>query len=874
MNSLYRKHTTLYLALGLTILACLGVWFSTPFAMRLTAATLLALFLPGWLLLRAVGFTAEDIVERVVLACGASYGLTVLGSLGVLYAAGRLSAPLVSGVLGLTSLVLAVVCIVRPRLSGDSLLPDHMNLLFFAIPVVVAAFFSFTRLGYADYWGDEMNGLLRAVSIIAGRRETLFEHTKGPVEVLLPAVFGLLVGRFEPFTLRFPFALAHTVGVGGYYLLARRLFGRNVGLVAALLLAINGLSLAFGRIVQYQAVVFLMMGLSVLMAYRFYRGEGAKYLWLSSFLLGIGLLGHYDMLLMLPPIGYLLWRRYGWRWRAWRADGTQLIGAGITLLVVVALFYFPFFLHPHLTETSSYLSRRVGVSNWPANNFDELYMFAVMYNSRYYVIFITLLGVGTIALDLIKLFRDKHRARGLGLVIATALVLALLAIMTAQTSFVPLLVCVLVLVLLLGFSPATVEVKAVYVWVGVSFIGYVFFVDHPRSHLQVIYLGWSLLAALAAKGLVSALQAGAALLRRRWTLVGVVAVSCLLFGLFANYEYLLFADAGREYILTYPEHKNLLYWEDPNFPFGSRRLYGAPHRLGWQMINNLYLQGRLQGDWDSNDRGSNLFWYTLGSPRNPCYPRYYFLTEFQQNEEAGQELPNFSLSDYVQIGQVWNHDRLQIEVYEFAPMGRDDRMVIWPEPARYTSFVLPTDFSSLPYEEISSPAISNPLIDPPTFRPGSSALQHIANQYNDPRIVGVRDKVALIGYDLDDMWARPGGVVVLTLYWQAVDVVNLPYKTFVHLVSDGGEGSEPKLWAQSDDYPACGTDSTQHWQVGQAVVDRHVIRLPADMPPGGYLLQVGLYEPQTGLRMDFLDALGNPQGTSFVLTGVTVRPAN
>lgn len=874
MRLQYQKHRTLYLALGLTILACLGVWFSTPFAMRLVAATLLAFFLPGWLLLQAVGFTAEDRLERVVLAFGTSYGLTVLGSLGVLYAAGRLSAPLVIGVLGLTSLALAVVGMVRPGLSGDSPSPTRLDFLFFVIPVAVAAYFSFTRLGYSDYWGDEMNGLLRAVSIIAGRRETLFEHTKGPVEVLLPAVFGLLVGRFEPFTLRFPFALAHTVGVGGYYLLARRLLGRNVGLVAALLLAINGLSLAFGRIVQYQAVAFLMTGLSVLTAYRFYRGGGAKYLGLSSFLVGIGLLAHYDMLLILPPIGYLLWRRYGWRWRAWRADGAQLIGAGVTFLVVVALFYLPFFSHPHLTETSSYLSRRVGVSNWPANNFDELYMFAVMYNSRYYVAFIALLGVGTIALDLIRLFRDKHRARGLGLIIALALVVGLLAVVTAQTSFVPLLACVLLLVLLVGFSPAPVEVKAVYVWVGVSFIGYVFFVDHPRSHLQIIYPGWSLLAALAVKRLVSALQSGPALLRRHWATAGSVAISCLLFGLFANYEHLLFVDAGREYILTYPEHKSLLYWEDPNFPFGSRRLYGAPHRLGWQMINNLYLQGRLQGDWDSNDQGSNLFWYTLGFPRNPCYPRYYFLAEFQQNEEAGQELPNFSLSDYVQIGQVWNRDRLQIEVYEFAPIGRDNEVVIWPEPVHYTSFVLPKDFSSFPYEEISSPAISNPLPDPPTFRPSLSALQQIADQYSDPRIVNVRDKVALMGYDLDGAWARPGGVVVLTLYWQAVDVVNLPYKTFVHLVSDGGQGSESKLWAQSDDYPACGTDSTQHWQVGQTVVDRHAIRLPADVPPGDYLLRVGLYEPRSDLRMDFLDSLDNPQGTSFALTRVTVQPAN
>jgi len=64
----------------------------------------------------------------------------------------------------------------------------------------------------------------------------------------------------------------------------------------------------------------------------------------------------------------------------------------------------------------------------------------------------------------------------------------------------------------------------------------------------------------------------------------------------------------------------------------------------------------------------------------------------------------------------------------------------------------------------------------------------------------------------------------------------------------------------------------QRWRVGQIITDRHVVRLPADIPPGSYSLRVGLYEPETRLRMDLLDPLGNPQGTDFGLTAVTVRP--
>jgi hypothetical protein len=139
-------------------------------------------------------------MEQAVPALGVSYGLTVLGSLGIVYAAGHLSASLIAGVLGVIALVLAMVCMVRAISRTQCCPPTRRDAPAFFVPVAVAAFFSSTNPGYSDYWGDEMNGLLRAIAVIAGRQETFFEHTKGPVEVLFPAVFGLLVGRFEPCT--------------------------------------------------------------------------------------------------------------------------------------------------------------------------------------------------------------------------------------------------------------------------------------------------------------------------------------------------------------------------------------------------------------------------------------------------------------------------------------------------------------------------------------------------------------------------------------------------------------------------------------------------------------------------------------------------
>jgi hypothetical protein len=210
-----------------------------------------------------------------------------------------------------------------------------------------------------------------------------------------------------------------------------------------------------------------------------------------------------------------------------------------------------------------------------------------------------------------------------------------------------------------------------------------------------------------------------------------------------------------------------------------------------------------------------------------------------------------------------------MDIYEFAPLQASVQPAIWAEPEVYTSSVTPADFRTLPYTE-PEPVISVPLASPAIFRPAPAALQHIADHYGDTRINQVRDKVALMGYDLNTQRAMPGGVLTLTLYWQAVDVVNLPYKVFVHL----DDTTTARTIAQADDLPACGTRPTPRWRVGEIVPDRHVVELPDDLATGEYVLRVGLYEPQTQQRMDLLDAAGHPQGTSLEVTTIRLPCAS
>jgi len=852
----------------------------------------LTCFVPGWLLITILRLDVDSLLEGVALAVGLSYGLTTLASIALLYLLGRLPPAAIVGTLVGISLALTAVRWRRAAaLCEQGFRIAISDLCFFGACIILAAFFVVFNLSYADYWGDEMNGLLRAVALIGGRSETIFEHTKGPVEIIVPAVLAQLVSRFDPFTVRLPSTLAHVAGIAAFYLLIRRMFGRNVALLAAAFLSLNGLYIAFGRMVQYQAVVFLTGTLAILAAYRFYKGGRAANVTVAGLLAGTGMLAHYETLLMLPAIAYLVWSRLSWRFRLPKAEFLHMGFASIIFLSVLAFFYLPLVLHPSKNDTIPYLTQRIGGTIWPVNNLDALYRFSLLYNSGYYIGLVTILGGSKLLQDLQNSVRQAVRKRAHWLLLASAALVALGVVVGGRSDLLLMIFSFAILGALIGFTTAGAETRTLYIWFTVSYIGYVFLVSQPRTHLRVIYPPWLVLSALAVlegvrltlhpcvdtsnqpvasgggstRGIIWLQSVGKCFLN--WLKPCLLIFTLALLPLFGWYQYLLFLDIQAEYVFTYPAHKNEIFWEDPAFPFGSRRPYGMPHRLGWQMIQQRFLDGTLQGDWDSNDDGTNLFWYTLGWPRNPCYPRYYFATQFEQKErEHGVAQPSFKLDYYAHIGQIRNRDRLQIDVYEFAPLRKQTRPAIWSEPENYTSFVTPADFHTLPYTEPAL-TISTPLASPAVFRPAPEALQRIADYYGDARVLGVHDKVALLGYDLDTQWARPGGVLLLTLYWQAMDVVNLPYKVFVHLDDE----VTARTLAQADDFPACGTRPTQTWRTDQIVADRHIIELPADLPAGSYPLRVGLYEPQTQQRMDLLDVANNPQGTFLTVATVDLE---
>jgi len=113
------------------------------------------------------------------------------------------------------------------------------------------------------------------------------------------------------------------------------------------------------------------------------------------------------------------------------------------------------------------------------------------------------------------------------------------------------------------------------------------------------------------------------------------------------------------------------------------------------------------------------------------------------------------------------------------------------------------------------------------------------------------ESVAVLeGYSL----RRAAGALFVTLIWRATANPErseaqskeppVSYTAFIHLADDSG-----RVWAQNDSVPANWNRPTTGWVAGEYISDEHTLTLPNGLPPGGYTLFVGLYDPQTGNRV-------------------------
>jgi len=124
-------------------------------------------------------------------------------------------------------------------------------------------------------------------------------------------------------------------------------------------------------------------------------------------------------------------------------------------------------------------------------------------------------------------------------------------------------------------------------------------------------------------------------------------------------------------------------------------------------------------------------------------------------------------------------------------------------------------------------------------------------------------QVEFLGYDLDPNELQAGQALHLTLYWRTLDEMEVSYTVFVHLL-DG----ENQIWGQRDSVPGSGTLPTTGWVKGEVIADEYELTVRPDAPPGEYLIEIGLYDAQTGQRLSTLE--GVAQEDRILLNEVVV----
>lgn len=143
-----------------------------------------------------------------------------------------------------------------------------------------------------------------------------------------------------------------------------------------------------------------------------------------------------------------------------------------------------------------------------------------------------------------------------------------------------------------------------------------------------------------------------------------------------------------------------------------------------------------------------------------------------------------------------------------------------------------------------------------------------------PLDVRLGDDIRLLGMSMVDDQGRPtpqlqaGQTLNVDLFWAADGPPPADTTVFVHLLADAfNPASGGPVWAGHDGPPAEGQSATSWWDENTRLRDRHSLRLPDDLPPGPYQIEIGLYGAD-GARLPVSGAQADAANRRVLVTPV------
>ncbi len=112
------------------------------------------------------------------------------------------------------------------------------------------------------------------------------------------------------------------------------------------------------------------------------------------------------------------------------------------------------------------------------------------------------------------------------------------------------------------------------------------------------------------------------------------------------------------------------------------------------------------------------------------------------------------------------------------------------------------------------------------------------------------DTARLLAFEVDKKAVRPGELLGVTLYWQALQPTSVDFSIYLQLVT-----GKDQIIGQVDSYPGGGAYPTSMWSPGQVIRDKYMVPVNSvpNEPVAAQLL-VGLYRYETAQRLPAADA--------------------
>lgn len=843
MSTTHRGFKRLWLGLSvLLLLLVLVIWLSPWVLLSYAAAFLFLWVLPGLGWAPLLPARALDPPERLVVGFALSFVVTPITILLLHYLPGPLTqVQILVAVAGVSAVPLAISAvwdrahpaetdIPQTEASTDRAwaLPEWRSLIrgrwfWLLIAALLVMGLRLVNLNYSEFQGDEATVMVRAARALAGDDSILFQHKKGPAELTLVMGTWRLTGITNEWMGRLPFAWANLLGLAAVFLLCRHLGPRRLGITVVALLAIEGYFLAFGRIVQYQSIVFALGTLGLLCLLRFYRDGQWSLVFLAVVLFAGGFMAHYDAAMALPAGLVLLGARLWADRQNFRKALLLLLVAASTGLILIGLFYLPFLQSPYMGHTSGYMSERLGAGF--SNNLQASFELTAVYDSVFYIVAM-LIGLGMTALNTWAKWGRLGRLLGGALLLAvaaTAVWPQRWLVGQVTLAWLPHAILLLGAILAPGQSMPR---RAVWVWFSIPWLFYLFVPAFPRTHIHVFFPAWAILVAF------SLVEAASWLAKRsrpwRWMVAGPAVLFCLVC---AYYPIMMFIDHTPEYRRTFPDSKLALYWT-PYEQIPADGLFGFPYRAGWKVFGYLRDAGIVEDSFDTNEEPVITRYYTRQAARWYCSSPDLYITAPNVQDEIVIPWEQID-SEYEPIIQVTVEGQTKLIIHQRAPA------------SGLTTYAV-EDYAQL-FDQATTP---ERVAIPEEFVQQDVTLGEFAR---------------LVGYHLNLDQAVPGGYVDLILRWEVLSPAPGDYTVFTHLEDEG------TMLGQHDRKPICGTWTTPAWQPGQILRDPYRLQIKDQARTGSVPLCIGMYDAQTGDRLPVRGPDGQPRGNQVCLTDVVIR---